>query len=66
LLLEIGIDALRWDGMLYGSDKKGLVVAAVGALMLATLVSLSAVYGLSRPLDPDELPIVSAAPHRRP
>ena len=42
--------------MSYGSGKKGLVVAAVGALTLATLISLGAVYGLSRPLDPDELP----------
>jgi hypothetical protein len=42
--------------MLYGSSgKRGLVLATVGALVLATLASLGAVYGFTRPLDPDEL-----------
>ena len=50
--------------MLYGSAKKGAVIAAVGALALATLISLGAVYGLSQPLDPDELTTGSAAPLR--
>jgi hypothetical protein len=57
---------LRWDGMQYGSAKKGPVIAAVGALALATLISLGAVYGLNRHLDPDELTTGSAAPLRRP
>jgi hypothetical protein len=57
---------LRWDGMQYGSAKKGPVFAAVGALALATLISLGAVYGLSRPLDPDKLATGSAASLRRP
>ena len=50
--------------MPYG--RKGAVIAAVGALALATLVSLGAVYGLRRPLDPDELTTVSDAPIKRP
>jgi hypothetical protein len=50
----------------YGSAKKGAVIAAVGALALATLISLGAVYGLNRPLDPDELTTGSAGPQRRP
>jgi hypothetical protein len=52
--------------MPYGSAKKWPVIAAVGALALATLISLGAVYGFSRPLDPDELTTGSAAPLKRP
>jgi hypothetical protein len=52
--------------MQYGSAKKGPVIAAVGALALATLISLGAVYGLNRPLDPDKLTTGSAAPLRGP
>jgi len=66
VLLERSWWMLRWDGMQYGSAKKGPVIAAVGALALATLVSLGAVYGFSRPLDPDELTTGSHAPIRRP
>jgi hypothetical protein len=51
--------------MPYGSAKKGAVIAAVGALALATLISLGAVYGFSRPLGPDELTTGSAAPQMR-
>jgi hypothetical protein len=47
--------------MPYGSAKKGAVIAAVGALALATLISLGAVYGLGRPVDPDALTTESAA-----
>ena len=36
------------------------MIAAGGALALATLISLGAVYGLNRPLDPDELTTGSA------
>jgi hypothetical protein len=55
------------DVMSYGSANKGLLVAAVSALTLATLVSLGAVYGLNRPLDPDELATKgSAAPPKHP
>jgi hypothetical protein len=57
---------LWWNDMLYGSAKKGPMIAAVAALALATLISLGAVYGLSRPLDPDKLTTGSAAPLRRP
>jgi hypothetical protein len=52
--------------MQYGSVKKGPVIAAVGALVLATLVSLGAVYGLNRPLDPDELTTSGAPPRLTP
>jgi hypothetical protein len=66
LLLARSWWTLRWDGMPYGSAKKWPVIAAVGALALATLISLGAVYGLSRPLDPDELTTGSAAPLNHP
>ena len=65
VLLERSWWMLRWDGMQYGSAKKGPVIAAVGALALATLISLGAVYGLNRPLDPHELTTGSAAPLKR-
>jgi len=39
--------------MSYKSDKKGLVVVAVSALVLGTLLSWGALYGLSRNFEPD-------------
>jgi hypothetical protein len=52
--------------MFYGAGKRGLVLATAGALVFATLVSLGAVYGLSRPLDPDEFDSEPSTPPRLP
>jgi hypothetical protein len=43
------------------SAKKGPLVAAIGALVLGTLVSLGALYGLNKKFEPDEPAIASAA-----
>jgi hypothetical protein len=52
-LLPLATGWTRFGGF-YGSNKQGLVLATAGALMIATLVSLGAVYGFTRTLDPDE------------
>ena len=49
------------DGMAYRSAKKGPLVAAISALVLGTLVSLGALYGLNKRIEPDEPAIASAA-----
>jgi hypothetical protein len=43
------------------SAKKGPLVAAISALVLGTLVSLGALYGLNKKFEPDEPTIASAA-----
>jgi hypothetical protein len=43
------------------SAKKGPLVAAIGALVLGTLVSLGALYGLNKIFESDEPTIASAA-----
>jgi len=52
--------------MSYKSDKKGLVVVAVSALVLGTLLSWGALYGLSRNFEPDGQTTGSAVFPRRP
>jgi hypothetical protein len=47
--------------MAYNSAKKGPLVAAIGALVLGTLVSLGALFGLNKRIEPDEPGIVSPA-----
>jgi hypothetical protein len=43
------------------SAKKGPLVAAISALVLGTLVSLGALYGLNKKFETDEPTIASAA-----
>jgi hypothetical protein len=47
--------------MAYNSAKKGPLVAAISALVLGTLVSLGALFGLNKRFEPDEPGIASAA-----
>jgi hypothetical protein len=52
--------------MSYKSHKKGLLAAAVGALVLGTLVSWGALYELSRKPNSDDQTVGSAAFQQRP
>ena len=64
--MVIGLGALLRGGMFYMSSKRGLVIAAASALVLGTLLSLGAVFGLNRYLEPDEQTTGSAIFARRP
>jgi hypothetical protein len=64
--LSLVVDSGRFSGAGMSYNKKSLLTAAVGALVLGTLVSWGALYELGRKPNSDSQTVGSAAFQQRP